>query len=117
MKKCHLRHPKKCRFFALYRNCKFGPFCRFNHDIIDAVKDTEEIETIKKQLDELKRRIMEKDEEIDKTNKTLKKRVDGLEKTNEAMEKQLEEIKAENMKIRNLMNSKKNGDEIVETQN
>ena len=117
MKKCHLRHPKKCRFFALYRNCKFGPFCRFNHDIIDAVKGAEEIEKIKKQLDKLKRRIMEKDEEIDKINKTLKKRVDGLEKTNEAMEKQLEEIKAENMKIRDLLNSKKNGDEIVETEN
>ena len=50
-------------------------------------------------------------------NKTLKKRVDDLEKTNEAIEKQLEEIKAENMKIKSLMNSKKNGDEIVETQN
>ena len=33
------------------------------------------------------------------------------------MEKQLEEIKAENMKIRDLLNSKKNGDEIVETEN
>ena len=59
------------------------------------MKGTEEIENIKKQLDELKRIIMEKDDEIDTTNKTLKKRVDDIEKTNEAMEKQLEEIKAE----------------------
>ena len=33
--------------------------------MIDEVKDTEEIDKIKKQLDELKKVITEKDEEID----------------------------------------------------
>jgi hypothetical protein len=36
-------------------------------------------------LDDLKRRIVEKDEEIDKLNKTPKKRVEDLEKPNETM--------------------------------
>ena len=45
-KECPLRHPKKCKFFAMYKNCKFGTFCRFDHDIIEEVKDTEEIDKI-----------------------------------------------------------------------
>ena len=27
---CMLRHPKLCRFFIQYKNCKFDP-CRFEH--------------------------------------------------------------------------------------
>ena len=45
----------------MYKNCKFGTFCRFDHDIIQEVKDTEEIEKIKNDLEELKTVIMEKD--------------------------------------------------------
>ena len=67
----------------MYKNCNFGTFCRFNHDFIDELKDTEEKEKIKKQLDEVKKEIMERDEKIDKLNKNLKERVDYLEKINE----------------------------------
>ena len=83
VRKFPLRHPKKCRFFVMYKNCKFGTFCRFNHVFIDVFKDSEEIEKIKKQLDEVKKEIMERDEKIDKLNKNLKERVDSLEKSNE----------------------------------
>ena len=60
-KKCPYRHPKKCRFFVMYRNCKFGEFCRFGHDIIE---DGKEVEKLKQQLEELRKRIDDKDKEI-----------------------------------------------------
>ena len=113
----HLRQPTKCKFFVMYKNCKFGTFCRFDHDILEEVKDTEEIEKIKKDLEEFKKVIVEKDKEIDSLQKNLQKKVDDLEKSNGAMKKHLEEIKAENKELKTLIDSKLNCDKIEEIQN
>ena len=100
----------------MYRNCKFGTFCRFNHSI-DDLKDTEEIEMIKKQLDKVEKEILERDEKIAELNKCLQERVDSLEKSNAEMKRQLEEVLAENLKMKTLMVSKSDGDKIVEAEN
>jgi septal ring factor EnvC (AmiA/AmiB activator) len=110
------RHPKKCMFFAIYKHCKFGTIRRVDHDIIGQVKDTKEIEKMKKNLEELKKAIMEKDKEIDRLNNNLQKRVNDLEKSNGALKKHLEEIKAENKELKTLINSRIDCDKIEEFQ-
>ena len=56
-----LRHPRRCRYFQEYKYCKFGEYCKFNHEEFE---DDTEITEIKKKLEELKREINAKDEEI-----------------------------------------------------
>ena len=36
---CQARHPKRCKFHALYNNCKFGTYCKFSH--LTSEKDSE----------------------------------------------------------------------------
>ena len=45
--KCSFRHPKICRYFRDFRNCKFGEWCSFRHEI----KVNKDIEDMKKALD------------------------------------------------------------------
>ena len=47
----------------MYKNCKFGTYCKFEHDL-PKDENNEEIENIKKELEELKERIIEKEKEI-----------------------------------------------------
>ena len=75
--KCRRRHPKDCRYFQLYKRCKFGDFCAFSHTIrTDPV--LEEIKFVRKKVEDLEKEIKEKNDEIktvlrniDKTLKTL----------------------------------------------
>ena len=53
MKKCHLRHPQNCRYFIIYENCKFENICKLNHEAIETMKES-------KQMDELRNRIIER---------------------------------------------------------
>ena len=98
----------------MYRNCKFGEFCRFSHDIIE---DGKEIIKLKQQLEELKKRIDEKDEEIKlkdeeiiQVNKNLQNQLRNLEERSKSMEKSLEEIKAENKYLRNVIETRLTND-------
>ena len=107
IKKCQLRHPKKCRYLMVYQNCKFGEFCRFNHDVIETLHDSKQMDEIRKKLDDLRNRIIEKekeikikDDEIEKLNKQLQKRVVNIEERNKRIEKDLEELKGENELLR-----------------
>ena len=43
-----------------YKNCKFGTYCKFEHDL-PKDENKEEIENIKKELEEFKERIIEKE--------------------------------------------------------
>ena len=60
---CPFRHPRTCKFFVMYKNCKFGTYCKFEHDL-PKDENNKEIESIKKELEELKERIIEKEKEI-----------------------------------------------------
>ena len=48
----------------VYQNCKFGEFCRFHHGVIESLNDSKEMEEIRKNLDDLRNRILEKEREI-----------------------------------------------------
>ena len=70
VKDCHLRHPKKCKFYGEYNYCKFGNYCKFVHE---ANEDQQEIKEIKEKLKEVEKELLEKenkikiiDEEIDR---------------------------------------------------
>ena len=88
---CPFRHPQACRYFALYKNCKFETFCKFNHEKLKDVKD-EQIKNIKKELDELRIEIEEKEREINlkereilQMNKNLQTKLNDLEKGHKLM--------------------------------
>ena len=68
IRECPLRHPKKCRYFVEFNNCKFGTFCKFGHDAIEKRKVDKDIETLQKQLVEVKHDICEKENYMTNTN-------------------------------------------------
>ena len=61
---CLLRHPRRCRFFSKYNYCKFGTFCRFKPDSSAHQETHKEIELLKKALDTVNQKLMDKEEEI-----------------------------------------------------
>ena len=91
VQRCSLRHPKTCRYYRDYGNCKFGEWCFFNH-IIPVSKEMGEIqktfdsklEIFENNLKTLKECIAEKDLHI----LQFKEQVLGLEtKIDELVEK------------------------------
>ena len=73
IRKCPLRHPKNCRYFAEFNKCKFGSFCKFNHDGIKNLKFDQEIELLKKELDYIKNGMKEREMEIKEKDEEIKK--------------------------------------------
>ena len=66
---CERRHPRECRFWKVYNRCKFGDFCSFKHNNVDAQKKPYEIlenelKVVKENLDTIERLLCEKDCEI-----------------------------------------------------
>ena len=47
IQKCSLRHPRTCRYFRDFGNCKFGEWCLFNHEI----PISKEMEELRKTFD------------------------------------------------------------------
>ena len=100
---CSLRHPKRCRFYAEYHYCKFGEYCKFSHERVEDRK----IKLIKKELDEVKKHLSEKemeikkiDEEIRKTEMRKEEKIRMLLLKNEVIEKELRDVKIENKMIK-----------------
>ena len=65
IQRCPLRHPKFCRYFGKYNNCKFGTYCKFRHDRIEAEegeprKYDEEIANLKSKIEDNNSKIKEK---------------------------------------------------------
>ena len=112
--RCSLWHPKKCRYYIEYSNCKFGIYCRFSHDLIPIKKHKEEIDKVKKQIEALNQDITEKENELKKRDEEinlmemriiLKKdkiiqlkeaEITNLAKDNLEMKNKVEEIEKEN---------------------
>ena len=97
---CEYRHPKLCKYFEMFRRCKFTSFCKFSHktkdfgqeDINDIFNDKidtfvkasealeNNIEDIKKKLECVERELKEKNEVITELGDKMK----ILENKNEA---------------------------------
>ena len=51
---CRRRHPKECKYFKLYKRCKFNEFCAFSHVTpFDPV--LEEVKLVKENVKALER--------------------------------------------------------------
>ena len=61
-KSCSKRHPKMCRFFQFYGNCKFGEFCHYNHDLKENnCGSSERIDKLEKTVTDFKMKLQESD--------------------------------------------------------
>ena len=115
---CSKRHPRKCRYFATYKYCKFNQYCRYSHceieteDRSDTSEDNESNKNYYKdiiaghlnEIEFLKAEIIEKDneisnlkEEIDKTYKEVADLQEMVVYRNDI----IEELKEENEKLAN----------------
>ena len=55
---CLLRHPTPCRHFSIYRRCKFGSYCSFEHcEETDKISFVCEIKELKSEITILKDKI------------------------------------------------------------
>ena len=81
-KGCDKRHPKRCKFHFLKKNCKFAETCCYSHSYSDN-KNNELLEKLKVDLENMKQKNKELEAinvELDKANKALKKDVDEKSK-------------------------------------
>ena len=114
---------KKCRYFAIYKKCKFGEFCKFSHEAIEN-QEEKQITDIKKNLDDLRnqitvkeREIKIKDDEIEVLNKHLQQRINNVEKKNETLEEHINKLKLDNESMKALVNTGMQKAETVEKKN
>ena len=112
---CSLRHPRKCRYFKEYKFCKFGEYCRFDHEAFNSENDKEIME-IRRKLKDLKGKIDAKDEEIKlkdseigMMNKKVNDKIMNLENKIGDMEFKLKEIMKENNILKKMISSKSEG--------
>jgi len=73
VKRCSFRHPRKCRYYLEYKNCKFGSYCKYSHDLTPMDTHVEEIDKLKKNIDDLKKVIAEKDTELKEKDEEIKR--------------------------------------------
>ena len=73
--RCRQRHPRLCRYFSVFKRCKFGDYCAYNHDLPINPVD-KEIKAMNEKMEALERQVSEKNREIiallRKLEKTLK---------------------------------------------
>ena len=100
------------RYFRDYGNCKFGEFCKFNHEALGNENNIE-IDEIKKKLEELKSQIDAKNKEINHKNseiESMSKKVEHkiaiIEEKMNDMEMNLNELRKENNVLKNMIASK-----------
>ena len=67
---CPKQHPRNCKFYNIYKRCKFGSFCLFAHRNTDGPNKTEEMKT---ELDHLK----EKMTKLEEKNECLEAKIES----------------------------------------
>ena len=89
---CSLRHPRFCRYFGKFNNCKFGTYCKFRHESFgnkriffskepaSAYYD-DEVKKLAKKLEDCAKKIEEKEREIKILDKVLSERICELGRT------------------------------------
>ena len=113
IKDCNLRHPRKCKFFIEFNNCKFRDYCKFSHEMLDDRTRNGEINELMNKLEEMKAKIIKKDREIhqkdmeiDRLLKNLQDRLALVEEKNDTLEKKFKDLENENSKLKMLIVSK-----------
>ena len=74
---CNRRHPKECRYFRLYKRCKFGEYCAFDHtDPKDPV--LEEIKHVRNNVKALEEEMKNRNNELNNALKNVEKALNAL---------------------------------------
>ena len=78
-KSCVNRHPKMCRYFSIYRRCKFGDFCMFKHAVESSESSLEnKINVLEEALEKNKIEIRDMQNKIDRLEQVItNKKYDG----------------------------------------
>ena len=83
---CRRRHPKECKYFKLYKRCKFNDFCAFSHVIpLDPV--LEEVKLLKENVKALEKEVKEKNHEIKVLLRNLEAVLNSINLSNSASSK------------------------------
>ena len=78
---CRRRHPKECKYFKLYKRCKFNEFCAFSHVTpFDPV--LEEVKLVKENVKALEKAVKEKNHEIEAVLRNLERVLKSLDLSN-----------------------------------
>ena len=78
---CPKRHPRVCRYFKIFNQCKFGSFCYYKHETEDVITQNDPDE-IKAKIVSLENKVLELETVIREDNvkiKNLEERSDSLE--------------------------------------
>ena len=76
---CRLRHPKSCKFFLLYLNCKFGDYCHFEHT---ENEQTKEIKLLKAKIENIETKFVEKISDLKMKIQVQAEKIEVLKKVN-----------------------------------
>ena len=94
-------------YFVEFNNCKFGTYCMFGHDATEKRKVDKDIETLQKQLEEVKHDICKKENEMKQKDGEIKtlalnmeKKTASLENRIQSLEENLEQLRNENQMLR-----------------
>ena len=69
---CQKRHPRICRYYSVFKRCKFGEYCAFDHDVpLDPI--LEEIKVMNDRMKALEKQIIDKNDEIKAVMENLEK--------------------------------------------
>ena len=71
---CRKRHPQLCRYFSVYKRCKFGQYCAFSHEIpIDPI--FEEIKALNEKMESLEKQNREIKDVLGTLEKALQSKI------------------------------------------
>ena len=79
IKNCTLRHPRKCSFYRDFKRCKFNEWCKYDH-----FDNDNDVQILRNQLDENKRKIHDLEEKIKSKDKDIEDqilRIESIEKS------------------------------------
>ena len=114
---CQKRHPNVCFFFANFRSCKFGEYCRYFHERVKPVEV--HFRSKFKELKELEEQVKKLKTEVESKTKALTKETINTEKIKEKVTLLEEENKKLQLKMKentHAYNSKRNNDTKILTE-
>ena len=77
LNECERRHPKECKFFRLYKRCKFGDYCAYDHtDTKDPV--LEEIKLMKNSIIALEKEMKNRNDDFNNSIRNIEKALNTL---------------------------------------
>ena len=91
--KCPKRHPRPCKYFNIFRRCKFGSFCLFSHETesFSSLRNDEEMKGKLNYLEEYTQKLEDKIKIGDSKLKVMEEKIEVIENKLESV---LESTKA-----------------------